>query len=304
MPKLLILAGDAEAYRALLEKEKLPDLELLSQPEAECELVLGTPKLIRAQLDALPRLKWAQSTWAGVEPLLDPALRRDYVLTNARGVFGGLMSEFVFGHLLYREKRIGEHAQAQKERRWEHDEVGMLCGKTIGLLGVGSIGARLAETAKFFGMRVRGYTRESESCAWVDEYYHGEHLLEFARELDYLVAVLPRTQDTYQIVDARLLATLPPRAVFVNVGRGNAVDEAALAEALRREQIAAAVLDVFDQEPLPADHPFWTTPNLRMTFHTSALSYPEDIARIFVENYFLYIQGAPLKYRVDFERGY
>ncbi len=304
MNKLLILAEDADEYRALIQKENLPDLELISQPEADCEIVFGTPKLIQRNLSALPNLKWAQSTWAGVEPLLDPTLRRDYILTNARGVFGGLMSEFVFGHLLYHEKKIGIHLQAQKEKRWDHADIGMLRGKTIGLLGVGSIGAHLAQTAKHFGMTVRGYTKSSETSARVDNYYHGSDLIEFARGLDYLVCVLPRTKDTNKLINADVLNALPSHAIFINVGRGNAVDESALVDSLARGKIAAAVLDVFEQEPLPADHPFWMTPNLQITFHTSALSYPEDIAKIFVENYRLFIADKPLAHRVDFERGY
>jgi phosphoglycerate dehydrogenase-like enzyme len=138
----------------------------------------------------------------------------------------------------------------------------------------------------------------------VDQYFHGEELLKFAAGLDYLVVVLPRTQDTNQIVNAAMLAALPSHAVIVNVGRGNAVDEPALVSALNQNQIAGAILDVTDTEPLPPDHSFWTTPNLWLTFHTSAISYPEDIVKIFVENYYLYLQGRPLKYQVDFERGY
>jgi phosphoglycerate dehydrogenase-like enzyme len=122
--------------------------------------------------------------------------------------------------------------------------------------------------------------------------------------LDYLVSVLPRTRDTNKIVDERLLNALPRHAVFVNVGRGNAVDEDALAKALKEGRLAAAILDVFEQEPVPPEHPFWSTPNLYMTYHTSAISYPEDITRVFIENYLLYIDGKPLKYVVDFERGY
>ncbi len=128
--------------------------------------------------------------------------------------------------------------------------------------------------------------------------------LEFAQGLDYLVSVLPRTEDTNKIVDAQLLEALPRHAVFVNVGRGNAVDEAALEMALKEGRLSAAVLDVFEQEPVPAEHPFWSTPNLYMTYHTSAISYPEDITRVFIENYQLYIEGKPLKYIVDFDRGY
>ncbi|MGE5464076.1 MAG: D-2-hydroxyacid dehydrogenase, partial [Syntrophothermus sp.] len=283
MPKLMILSRDADDYRALIEAAHLPDL-VFTNDYTQAEIVMGEPKLIREALPRLSQPKWIQAIYAGVEPLVDPAQRRDYVLTNARGVFGELMSEFVFGYLLFFEKKMLERIQAQQNREWKRTDPGMLRGRTIGLLGVGSIGAHLAGTAKHFAMNVRGFTRASETSADVDQYYHGSDILKFAEGLDYLVCVLPRTADTNRIVDANLLAALPSHAIFVNVGRGNAVDEAALVKALSEGKLAAAVLDVFDQEPLPREHPFWTTPNLYMTYHTSAISYPEDLTRVFIEN--------------------
>jgi phosphoglycerate dehydrogenase-like enzyme len=235
---------------------------------------------------------------------MDPALRRDYVLTNARGVFGELMSEYVIGYLLAHEKKIFERYWSQQARRYDRFESGRLYGKTLGLLGVGSIGAHIASVAKTFGMNVWGFTRESEDSTDINKYFHGNDLLKFAKGLDYLIVVLPRTQDTNKIVDAQVLNALPSHAVLINVGRGNAMDESALAEALTQGKIASAILDVTAQEPLPQDHPFWTTPNLLLTFHTSAISYPGDLTRVFIENYHLYIEGKPLKYQVDFERGY
>ncbi len=304
MKKLIILSRFEADYRRLIEAANLPDLKIVYSPEADCEIVLGEPKQIREALPNLRNVRWVQSVFAGVEQLLDPSLRRDYILTNARGVFGAWMSEYVFGYLLAHERRMFERLQSQQENRWDTTAAGTLRGKTIGLLGVGSIGAHLAGTAKHFQMNVRGYTRESESCLDVDKYFHGNQLLEFANELDYLVGVVPNTNETRHIVDSALLNALPPRAVFVNVGRGSAVDESALADALNSGKIARAVLDVFEQEPLPADHFFWRTKNLLMTFHTSAPSIPEDITRLFIENYNRYIQGKPLQYQVDFQRGY
>jgi len=303
MPNLIILSRDEDEYRALIEKADIPDLNFISD-YTQAEIVLGEPKIIRDALPHLSQVKWIQSIYAGVEPLVDPSQRRDYVLTNARGVFGELMSEFVFGYLLFLEKRVLKRIQAQQARMWQRTDPGMLRGKTLGLLGVGSIGAHLAGTAKHFGMKVRGFTLGSEGSELVDQYYHGENLHKFAQELDYLVSVLPRTKATNKIVDEALLSALPNHAVFVNVGRGNSVDEPALVKALEKGRLAAAVLDVFDQEPLPREHPFWNTPNLYMTYHTSAVSYPEDITKVFIENYQLYIEGKPLRYRVDFERGY
>ena len=303
MPKLLILSRDEADYQRLLEPLRLPDLGITADPE-ECDIVLGEPRLVRDMLPQLSSLKWVQSIYAGVEPLVDPFQRRDYILTNARGVFGPLMSEYVFGYLLFLEKKILQRMNSQEAKQWQRPESGILRGKTMGLLGVGSIGAHLAGTAKHFGMKVRGFTRGSEESPQVDRYFHANDLLKFVGGLDYLVCILPRTNETNQIVDREVLEALPAHAIFINVGRGNAVDESALVNALNERRLAAAVLDVFQKEPLPEDHPFWTTPNLYMTFHTSAISYPEDITRLFVENYQLYLEGKPLKYQVDFERGY
>ena len=324
--KLLILSDLADQYRTLIEEAQLPDLTIESAPTPEIDIVLGEPSRIKAALASLPALSWAQSIWAGVEPLLDPASRRDYVLTNARGVFGELMSEYVIGYLLAHERKIFQRHEAQKNKLWDESDTGTLRGKTIGLLGVGSIGAEVALTAKFFGMNVRGYTVESETSRHVDEYYHPLDSLEsnsllfgkpqhpqgtraavlqsFAHELDYLVNVLPNTKDTRKIINADLLNALPSHALVINVRRGPAVDESALIEALSQNKIAGAVLDVFEKEPLPKDHPFWTTPNLLMTFHTAAPSLAKDISNLFFENYELFIEGQPLKYRVDFEKGY
>jgi len=316
MPKLLLLTSEIDEYRQRIAQANLANLEFTDQP-AECDIVLGEPRLIRDKMPHLSTVKWIQSMYAGVEALMDSSLPRDYVLTNARGVFGELMSEYVFGYLLAHEKKIFERRQAQAAHKWDRFESGWLHGKTLGLLGVGSIGAHLAGTAKHFGMTVYGFTRGSETSTQVDRYFHplesdslllaqeqAPALQSFAAGLDYLVVVLPRTEGTNQIVNAELLNALPSHAILINVGRGNAVDEPALVDALNAGKIAGAVLDVTAQEPLPQDHAFWKTSNLLLTFHTSAVSYPDDITRLFIENYQLYIEGKPLKYQVDFERGY
>ena len=310
MHKLLILSRHAPDYLRLVEAASLPDIEITASTDpsatapAEFDVVLGEPSLIRQVLDRLPALRWVQATWAGVEPLLDPSLRRDYVLTNARGVFGARMSEYVFGYMLAHERLIFEKYASQREGRWDPVHPGTLRGKQVGLLGVGTIGAALARTAKHFGMRVKGYTRASEESPDVDAYFHGDDRLAFAKDLDYLVAIVPNTSATQHLVDAALLAALPPRAVFINPGRGSVVDEAALAEALATGKLAAAVLDVFVQEPLPPGHAFWRTPNTFITSHPAALSVPADIAPVFVENYRRWIREEPLRYRVDFDAGY
>ena len=309
---LLILSRRARDYERLVASAGLPDLVIAAAADpadvapraADFELALGEPSLLRHVLPSLTSLRWIQATWAGVEPLLDPALRRDYLLTNARGVFGGLMSEYVFAYLLAHERHLLDKYRAQLEQKWDPTPHGTLRGKQIGLLGVGTIGAALARTAKHFGMRVKGYTRESEASADVDAYFHGDRLRDFAADLDYLVAVMPATARTRRLVDADFLRALPPRAVFVNPGRGGVVDEPALAEALEEGRLAGAVLDVFQQEPLPPEHVFWRTRNLLITSHTAALSIPEDIAPVFIDNYRRFVRGEPLQHRVNFDQEY
>jgi len=312
MHHLLILTKHPDEYRERIQAASLPDLAIVATDDVaeglarapHSDILLGDPTRVKAALPHLPRLVWTQLSWAGVEPMLDPALRRDYVLTNIRGVFGPLMSEYVFGYLLMLERKILPRLAAQREGRWDTTLPGTLSGKTIGLVGVGSIGAHLAATAKHFGMQVRGYTRRSRDCRHVDQYFHGGDKAAFAHDLDYLVAVLPNTDQTRAIVDAEMIAALPPRAVLVNVGRGRTVDEAALAAALTAGRVGGAVLDVFSEEPLPASSPFWSTPNTYITSHTSAPSFPADIVGVFVENYRRFHGGQPLLYRVEFERGY
>jgi phosphoglycerate dehydrogenase-like enzyme len=315
MHTLLILSRFARDYHALLAAASLPDLTITSTTDpadavesaASFDLAFGEPALLRQVMPRLTGVRWVQSTWAGVEPLLDPALRRDYTLTNARGVFGAQMSEYVFAYLLAHERKIFEKQASQAAGRWDPAPPTRLRGKQLGLLGVGTIGAALAATAKHFGMRVKGYTRASEDSADVDRYFHGPLdavAVAFAADLDYLVSVMPGTAATRHLIGDALLRALPPRAIFVNPGRGGVVDEAALAAALQEGRLAGAVFDVFETEPLPADHVFWRLPNVYITSHTAALSAPADIAPIFIDNYRRLLRAEPLRYRVDFERGY
>lgn len=309
---VLILSSRAADYARLLSEANLPDVELhtASRVEdaaawaAQCPVALADPPLVRQLLPQLTALRWLQATFAGVETLTAPGLRRDYVLTNARGVFGELMAEYVMGYVIMHEKLGWQRFLAQRERRWDTTWPGRLRGKTMGLVGVGSIGAEIARVAKCFGLRTLGYTRASEGCPHIDGYYHGDALADMAAAADYLVCSLPNTPASHHLIDGRVLAAMPAHALFVNVGRGSTVDEAALVDALQARRIAGAVLDVFATEPLPADHPLWALPNVLITSHTSALSFPEDIAPIFLENLRRYAAGQQLLYRVDFERGY
>ena len=257
-------------------------------------------------LDRMPKLRWIQSSWAGVTPLIEALRRspRQLVLTNIRGIFGPLMAEYVFAYLLAHARQLETHRLAQLQRQWRPQRGGSLQGKTFGLLGLGSIGAHLAATARQFGMPVVGCSRSLPESGLVDRHYLPERLATMVAEVDYLICTLPSTEQSRNLIDAELLRQFNPKALLINAGRGDLIDDAALVEALENGWLAGAVLDVFRQEPLAADHPFWTTPNLIITSHTAAPSYPDDIARVFSDNVQRFVAGQPLQYRVDIDRGY
>ena len=181
MHTVLVLTKHPDDYARLIADAALPDLAVVASDDVghglaragHAGIMLGDPTRVREALPRMTALRWVQLSWAGVEPMLDPALRRDYVLTNIRGVFGPLMSEYVFGYLLAHERRLLPRHEATRAGHWDATLPGTLRGKRLGLVGVGSIGAHLAATAKHFGMIVRGYTRASEDCRHVDHYFHG-----------------------------------------------------------------------------------------------------------------------------------
>ena len=267
------------------------------------EILLGNPGMIAEILADLPGVRWIQSTWAGVTPLIDHE-RRDYRLTGVKGIFGPQMSEYVFGYLLAHELRISQRIEAQRNREWLTEYSGMLAGKRLGIMGTGSIGSHIAATARAFDMSVTGLSRSGREADGFDSVLPANRIEEFLPQCDHLVATLPQTPDTDRLLDARTLSLLPDTAVFVNVGRSNVVDDEALIGALESGRLAGAVLDVFDEEPIPAGSPLWRAPNLIITAHIAAVSHPSLIVPIFIDNYRRYIAGEPLRYLVDFDAGY
>ncbi|WP_210396147.1 D-2-hydroxyacid dehydrogenase [Motiliproteus sediminis] len=307
-PSVAIVSKQANAYAdALATSLTTAPLTFTETPAAsalaEVPVVLADPDLIAPLVPRLPDLRWLQSTWAGVTPLIrQPA--RHYQLTNIRGVFGPLMVEYVFGHLLAIERQHRDHYHATRQQRWHPVEPGVLRGKTLGLMGMGSIGTALAEAGRFFGLTVLGYSRSGGAHPTLERAYCQGQLAEMLPHCDYLVASLPSTLATRNQLDGEAFSVLKPGAVLINVGRGNLIDEEALIQALGSGRLRAAVVDVFRQEPLPSSHPLWQTPNLLVTSHTAAPSRVADIAPIFIDNYHRFSAGMPLLHRVDFERGY
>ncbi|RLA22072.1 MAG: D-2-hydroxyacid dehydrogenase [Gammaproteobacteria bacterium] len=265
--------------------------------------LFGSPDMIADILPRMPTVDWVQSSWAGVTPLM--ALdRRDYVLTGIKDVFGAQMSEYVLGYLLAHELKVLQRMHEQREHNWFRGHSGTLEGKRMGIMGTGSIGQHIARTAKRFGVKVTGLSRSGAASPGFDNVLPVNELRTFLKELDYLVATLPRTAATNNLLAADALVQLPAHASFVNVGRGNVVNDEALMDALRNKRLAGAALDVFDEEPVPQDSPLWDTPNLSITAHISAISHPLLIVPVFVENYRRYVNGQPLQYVVDFATGY
>ena len=228
----------------------------------------------------------------------------DYVLTGVKNVFGPQMTEYVLGYLLAHELRVVERARQQAARNWFDSPSGILHGKRLGIMGTGSIGAHIAGMARAFGLEVRGLSQSGTQSPDFDDVRPVEDLHNFLEGLDYLVSVLPATHGTTHLLDDVALAKLPPHAYFINVGRGNVVDDDALMDALNHGRLAGAALDVFDEEPVPADSPLWKTPNLMITAHIAAMSHPGLIVPIFIENYRRYCNNEPLKFVIDLDKGY
>jgi phosphoglycerate dehydrogenase-like enzyme len=309
---LLILSTDAEEYLKIIRRHNLSDILIYASKDAagaddlcrHCNIIFGDPDLIEPLLHRATALRWIQSSWAGVEPLLGAHNRSDYLLTGVKGVFGPIMTEYVLCHMLVHTKKVLQRYESQKIRQWNDMRPGTLRGQTMGIMGVGSIGARIAEAAKHFGMITSGYTRKASGCKAIDSYFHGDQITDFVAPLDFLVCVLPDTPSTNHMISNSIFEAMKKSAILINVGRGNSIDETSLEKALWDGEIAGAVLDVFKEEPLPPEHPLWRAPNITITSHTAGPTFPEDVAPVFINNYLKFIARKPLDHLIDFQRQY
>jgi len=311
MTDCLIVTADADEFAeeiARLADFRLPVIACTSAERALDEysgqtILFGAPDMIAPILPKMPSIDWVQSSWAGVTPLLEID-RRDYVLTGVKDVFGPQISEYVMGYLLAYELKLLDRKEQQHRHNWFTASSGALQGKRLGIMGTGSIGRHIARTATDFGIHVTGLGRSGAPSPAFERVMPADRLHDFLQETDYLVSTLPHTDETDNLLDEAALAKLPVHAYFINVGRGNIVNDEALINALRNGELAGATLDVFDQEPLPRDSLLWDVPNLLLTGHIAATSYPALIVPIFIENFRRYEQGQPLKYVIDFDAGY
>ena len=248
---------------------------------ARCE-VAYTWILSAEELAAAPHLRWLHSSAVAVGTLcLDALAARGVAVTNTRGVQGGPIAEHVFATLLALTHRLPFALERQRTQTWAQNEfVGerlpvRLAGLCLGVVGLGSIGAEVARLGVAFGMRVIGVRRHAERGGppGVHAVWGADRLDDLAAAADVFVVAAPLTSETEALLDARRIARLKPGAWLVNVARGQLVDEAALVAALESGALSGAALDVFAQEPLPAESPLWRAPNLLITPHTSGFRH-------------------------------
>lgn len=288
--------------------------ELERDPEgyAAIEVAVVSAASDAARLRAARGLRWIQTVGAGVDRLLalNGVVRPDVLVTNASGIHAQPIAEHVFGFLLMFTRNLHLAAARQHQRWWDgspyRDTLGTLRGKTLGILGLGAIGGRIAQIAATFGLQVIGSKRRPARVQGVSEVYGPEQLPQLLARTDFLVNILPLTEATRALLGRREFAQLPRGAFFLNVGRGATIDTNALVEALRSGQLAGAALDVTEPEPLPAAHELWTLPNVIITPHYAGAQpgYFQHAGELFVHNLRRYERGEPLLNVVDKEAGY
>lgn len=314
MPKLAIISRDYQHYQKAFTQLKLNgqfnNIELVwANKHADgaslenVEYVLANPNIMSKYIQDCHNLRWLQSTWAGITPLISSP-KRDYKLTGLKDVFGEQMREYVMAYVLYFQRKVPELMAHQSRQQWQQYKIPTLQNQTMGIMGLGSIGKKVASAAKAFGMKIHSLNASSRPDI-ADQHFHLDQILAFAQNSDVIVNLLPHTPETTGICSSAFFKAMPTHGIFINAGRGNIIEkESDLVEALNEKQIFAAVIDVFKQEPLPNDHAFWSTPQLIMTNHTAASSQHELVFKVFLSNLNNITRGQALNSVIDMNLGY
>jgi phosphoglycerate dehydrogenase-like enzyme len=262
------------AIQRCADKESL--FEHLPQAEILMTFMQCSPKM----LDAAPGLKWIQAISAGVDFLpLGEIRRRGIVLTCGRGTSTIQMAEYAIAAMVMLARNFHLMLRNQVQGKWERKVPQQeIYGATVGILGLGAIGAEIARRAAVMGMRVIGVRRAPAPMEGVAEVLGPERMAEVFRQSDYVINLLPATPATQMIVDRKYFDLMKPTACFISMGRGATVNEADLVDALRQKKIRGLVSDVYAVEPLPADSPLWTLENVILTPHVCGAS-PQYMAR-------------------------
>lgn len=300
MKNVLIFNGNARRYKQLLEPD-FPDVRFhAAENQAALDAVIGDTHILIAVSHELtddiigkaPELEWIQSLISGTDAFLTfESLRKDVLITSARRIHGPQMSEMAFLHMLNLTRNYPKMLRNQDMGIWERWPQPLLYKKKVGLLGVGIIAEELARKCKAFNMTVYGISATKREVEGIDRFFGREQLCEVAAEVDYLIVLIPYSAETDKMINAEVLSAMKPSAYLINIARGGVLDEHALIEALKAKKIAGAGLDVYSQEPLPADHPFWKMDNLMMTPKVGGMSniYVEQVLPILKTNLHHYI---------------
>jgi phosphoglycerate dehydrogenase-like enzyme len=278
--------------------------------------IVFTFSLRPEQFAAARKLRWIHAPTAAVHQLLFSELvSSDVVITNSAEVHGPVVAEHVMALIFALAKKIPQAAVLQRNHVWGQVEIWKdgpppreISGATLGLIGLGSIGRRVARMASALGMRVIGVREHVEKGRpeGVEAVFPPSALDKVLKQSDYVVMAAPLLAETRGLINAARLAVMKPEAYLINVGRGPQVDAAALVEALRSRRIAGAALDVFEKEPLPPDSPLWDAENLLITPHAAGLTDKlwQRHYELFSENLRRYLAGQPLRFVVDKQKGY
>lgn len=267
--------------------------------------VLVANRLFPGVAARLPGLKLVQKLGAGVDSIVaDPDLPQAVRIARLKPDEPAQeIAEYCLAYVLREQRNMLQHAADAAKRHWNQIPPRRSPATTVGILGLGHIGQRTAQAFVALGFRVQGWSRSAKSmdgvtCRWGDE-----ALPAMLAECDYVCAVLPSTARTRNLFDARLLAKMKKGAMLINVGRGDLIVDADLLSAIDAGHLAGAVLDVFHDEPLPADHPFWTHPQVTVTPHVSGWHLDSGLDDV-AENYRRLMQGQSLLHQVDRQAGY
>jgi phosphoglycerate dehydrogenase-like enzyme len=258
------------------------------------------------------RVRWVHSLAAGMDKLLFPELvESPVVVTNARGVFKRSLAEFAVLGMLYFYKRVRRLVESQRAHKWDDFYVDWLAGKVMGVVGYGEIGRECAMLAQAVGVKVYAIRRKvhlSANDPVLERVFAPAQLNEMLSEVDVVLAAAPLTPETRHMISEAQFKLMKPSAIVMNVGRGPVIDEGALIRALQQKRIAGAALDVFEVEPLPADHPFYDMDNVLLSPHCTDRTRDPDwldlSMQCFLENFQRYTRGEELENVVDKKAGY
>jgi phosphoglycerate dehydrogenase-like enzyme len=242
-----------------------------------------------------PQLRFIQLLRVGMDGApLKEIFDRGITLANAKGIHKHIMSEYAIGAMINLSRNWHLVYKNQLQGKWDRGvPQGEIRGATLGILGLGSIGQEISSKAKLFGMKVLALKNKLEPMENVDKIYGPEQMAELFRLSDYIINLLPLTQETQGLINKEYFNIMKPTAYFINIGRGATVNEEDLVQALKEKQIQGAVLDVFTQEPLPADHPLWQLDNVIISPHFSGSSskYLDKVMPIIKHNLDKYLEG-------------